>query len=94
MSVITKDRTTIYIGNAYKAALLQWAQDFVNAKNTSEAIFMAIERLKELVGDERKNERLQALRANRGIWADDENIERAFGDLNESWPTPKLEDES
>ncbi len=94
MATTTAKRTTIYVGTVHKERLLQWTQEYVGADSTSEAIFAALERFKNSVVDERKKARLKILQGVRGAWAKDEQIEQAFREMRESWPTPGIEEES
>jgi hypothetical protein len=80
MAAPTPERLTLYVRPEYKA-LLQWAQEYTQARSLSEAVFSALADLKALV----KARQLQALEETQGMWKDDANIADAFKEVEEGW---------
>jgi len=74
------ERLTLYVKPEHRE-LVQWAQEYTQAKSVSEAIFSALADLKTLI----RERRLQALEETHGIWKDDAGIADAFKELEEGW---------
>jgi hypothetical protein len=80
MVALAPERLTLYVRPEHKA-LLQWVQEYTQARSLSEAVFSALADLKASI----KARQLQALEETQGIWKDDANIAAAFKEVEEGW---------
>lgn len=80
MAAPAPERLTIYVRPEHKV-LVQWVQEYTQARSISEAVFSALADLKALV----KARQLQALEETQGLWKDDANIADAVKEVEEGW---------
>lgn len=78
-------RLTIYLGGPQRRRLLEWAKDFTRAASDSEAIFSALEILRNEFVQKHKQTRASAFKKIKGIWANNSRIEQAFKEVEKGW---------
>ena len=76
----TPARLTLYVRPEHQE-LIQWVQQYSQAKSLSEAVFSVLNELRAVV----EEKQLQALEETHGIWKDDPKIAQAFKELEEGW---------
>lgn len=77
---IVSGRLTLYVKPEHQK-LLEWAQEYTQAKSLSEAVFVALADLKALL----RARQIEVLEQTHGIWKDDAKIATAFAELEEGW---------
>lgn len=84
-SIKSHERLTIYLGGTQRYDLLEWTRNFTHAKSDSEAIFSALELLKEQVEKKRKEQRMRLADKTKGIWAGNKEVGKAFKEMKHGW---------